>query len=155
MAREKSWREIDRMRDRGGRRGPRSTLERALEDPRLKQKYLEEAERLFMGPKGRPGHDRALEAIHAAYGSPAFPAKVKEYCEKYDFPEDWRTLILLLDLEGEPELVVRAMEALAEMAPEMKPTERKGFLSKLRLLALSSREPEVQELAEELLEELF
>ncbi len=153
MADKMSWREIDRMRDRGGRRGSRTSLEKALEDPRLKARYLEKAERLFMGPKGRPGHAKALQELHEAFGTPAFGAKVSAYMEEYGLPEDWRTLILLLDLD-DPAIVVKALEQLAGMADEMGTVEKKGFLGKLKVLALTADDPDIQELAEELLETL-
>ncbi len=154
MSRKKSWREIDRMRDRGGAdRNTKSSLEKALEDPRFKARYLQEAERLFMGAKGRSEHDKDLQAIHDAFGTPQFHEQVKSYIEKYGLPEDWRTLILLLDLD-DPKLVQESIERLAEMAPNKGPVERKGFLGKLKFLAMTADDPEVQELAEEILEEL-
>ncbi len=155
--RRKSWREIDAMRDRGGRsRGGRygreSALERALrEDPRLKQKYLEEAENLFRGPKGRPEHARDLQAVHDAYGTPRFPGAVKHYVDIYGMPDEWRTLILLLDLKEDPETVIRAMEALRDLYESKGQVEKKGLKSKLRVLSMTSDDMDVRDAADAIL----
>ncbi|NDY42206.1 hypothetical protein G3N55_05015 [Dissulfurirhabdus thermomarina] len=156
--RRKSWREIDKMRDRGGGRGrrrdDRSALERALYDRKLRDQYLKEAERLFQGPKGRPEHGRDLQAVHEAYGTPKFQAAARHYLETYGLPDEWGTLLLFLDLEGAADVVAQAIEALCSLAPEKGPVERKGLEGKLRVLAMTSPEPEVQEAAEAALEDL-
>jgi len=85
--RKKSWKEIDRKRDRSrsarNKKDERSNLERALEDPRMKELYLQEAEKLFMGAKGRPQHSKDLMAIHESYGRTRFLSTV---CLLYTSP---------------------------------------------------------------------
>ncbi len=157
--RKKSWREIDAMRDRGGkaRRGrssEESALERALKDPRLKEKYLKEAENLFRGPKGRPEHAKDLQAVHDAYGTSRFPKVVKHYVETYGMPDEWGTLILLLDLQDDPETVIKAMEALQDLYDSKGSVEKKGLKSKLRVLSMTSEDMEVRDTAEMILSEL-
>ncbi len=151
--RKKSWREIDRMKDRGGRSAgkrneQKSRLEKALEDPRLKEKYLKEAEKLFMGAKGRPEHEKDLRTVHESYGTDKFRDAVLKYVEKYGMPDDWSTLLLLLDLKEEADIVCQAMEILVKMAGEKSPVERKGLKSKLKVLSMTSDDPEIQETAE-------
>ncbi|HID96930.1 MAG TPA: hypothetical protein EYP57_01880 [Thermodesulfobacteriaceae bacterium] len=152
MTREKkSWREIDRTRDRSRgrtRKDDRDRLERALDDSRFKERYLQEAEKLFMGAKGKPEHSRALMAIRNAYGTAGFKEAVKNYMETYGTPDDWGTLLLLLDLKKEPEIVCQAINRLCELAEEKGPAEKKGFMSKLSVLSLTAKDPEVQEEAE-------
>ncbi len=154
----KSWREIDRMRDRGRSRKSRSegtsTLEKALEDPRLRDLYLKEAENLFKGPKGRPEHAKDLRAVHDAYGTPNFPSAVKHYIETYGMPDDWGTLIILLDLEKKPEIIIKAMEGLQDLYDSKGRVEQKGLKSKLRILSMTSGDPDVRETAETILSEL-
>jgi hypothetical protein len=147
MARERkrSWKEIDRKRDRSRsarkKKDERSNLERALEDPRMKERYLKEAEKLFMGPKGRPQHSKDLMAIHESYGRAKFLSTVRHYVDTYGMPDD-------------SELVCKAIEALCELVGEKSLVERKGFESKLRVLSLTSRDPEIRETAEIQLTEL-
>ena len=154
--RKKSWREIDRMKDRSRHTRqdtePKSMLERALDDPRLKKLYLKEAEKLFQGPKGTPEHDRALKKLKKSYGKDSFEATARDYVSKYGLPDEWGVLILLLDLENSPDIVCDAMEKASKMVAEKGPLERTGFLSKLKVLSMTSKDPDISEVAEEILE---
>lgn len=157
--RKRSWREIDKMRDGSshrpkGKKDERSRLERALENPRLKQLYLKEADRLFQGAKGKPGHSKDIMAIHDAYGTPRFDSVVEKYVEKYGLPDDWATLLLLLDLKKHPNIVCDAIDALCDLAEGKGTVERKGLKSKLRVMSLTARDPDVRETAEMRLAEL-
>ena len=150
--RKKSWKGIDRMRDRGGsainKKDERSNLERALEDPRMKERYLQEAEKLFMGAKGRPQHSKDLMAIHESYGSTNFLSNVRRYVETYGMPSDWGALLLILDIKNDSELVCKAIKVLSELVGEKGNVERRGLESKLRVLSLTAKNPEIQETAE-------
>lgn len=154
----KSWREIDQMRDRGAgsgkRRDDRSSLEKALENPRLREKYLKEAGKLFMGAKGGANHQRDLKAIHDAYGTPRFDGAVIHYLAQYGLPDDWATLMLLLDFKGATETVCKAIDALTVLAKGKGLIERQGLKGKLRVLSLSAKDLEVREAAEVKLSEL-
>ena len=160
MAREKkkSWKEIDRRRDRGrsarNRKDKRSDLERALEDPRMKERYLKEAEKLFMGAKGQPQHSKDLMAIYESYGKAKFLSTVRHYVDTYGMPDDWGALLLLLDIKNDSELVCKAIEALCELVDEKGAVEQKGLKSKLRVLSLIARDPQIRETAEIQLTEL-
>ena len=142
MVREKkkSWKEIDRKRDRkrgaGNRKNERSNLERALEDPRMKERYLQEAEKLFMGAKGRPEHS------------------VRNYVDTYGMPNDWGALLLILDIKNDSELVCKAIESLCKLVGEKGTVERRGLESKLRVLSLTARDAEIRETAKTQLTEL-
>ncbi len=150
--RKKSWREIDRMKDRSSHRSSSTpdALERALQDSRMKKMYLEEAEKLFMGPKGRPEHAKDLQKIHENFGKPGFTKAVKHYLKEYGMPDDWGTLMLLLDYE-DTEVVAKAIGMLADMADKKGPVERRGLKSKLNTMKLLSEDYEVIEAAEEAL----
>ena len=155
---KKSWKEIDRMRGRNGsaghRKDERSNLEKALEDPRMKERYLQEAEKLFMGAKGRPEHSKDLMAIHESYGRRRFLSTVRHYVDTYGMPQDWGALLLILDIKNDPDLVCKAIEGLCELVGEKGTVERRGLESKLRVLSLTSKNPEIQETAETQLTEL-
>jgi len=156
---KKSWREIDRQRDRGTAKGnkrdeERSHLEKALDDRKFREQYLKEAEKLFMGPKGRPEHARDMQAIHETYGTKGFLMAVRHYIETYGLPDDWGTLSLLLDLKEDPKTVCAAIGRLGSLYGETGPIEQRGFRSKLDILLLTSRDPDILEAAQVSLEEL-
>jgi hypothetical protein len=157
--RKKSWKEIDKMHNRSGgtehRQDERSNLERALEDPRMKERYLQEAEKLFMGAKGRPQHSKDLMAIHESYGRTRFLSTVRHYIDTYGMPQDWGALLLILDIKNDPDLVCKAIEGLCELAGEKGTVERRGLESKLRVLSLTARNAEIRDTAEIQLTELF
>jgi len=152
-----SWREIDRLRDRSPhtRRRERSEshLEKALRSKWLKERYLKEVEKFFSGKKGSEEHEKALKAIHRAYGTNRFNRAVKKYIEEYGLPEDWGTLILLLD-HKDPGIVCQALEALKNLYPQKGLVEQQGFVSKTRVLAMTARQEEVREAAQSILEEI-
>ncbi len=154
--RKKSWREIDKLRDRSRHtrrtEEPKSMLEKALDDPRLKKLYLKEAEKLFLGPKGTPEHDEALKRLKESYGKRHFEEVARDYVERFGLPDEWGDLILLLDLEKSPNIVCDAMEKARELVSTKGPLEKAGFISKLKVLSMTSKDPDISEVAEEILE---
>ncbi len=135
-------------------KGYKDSMERALENPRLKSQYLKEVERLFKGKKGTDEHDRMLQRLHDSYGSSRFKKRALEYVKEYGLPDDWGSLLLLLDLEGEQDLVCDAMEKLVEMSSQRSSVERRGLKSKLTVISATSKDMVVAETAEALLMEL-
>jgi len=154
--RKKSWREIDKLRDRSrhtrSSSEPKSMLEQALDDPRLKKLYLKEAEKLFLGPKGTPEHDEALKRLKDSYGKKSFEQAARDYVSKFGLPDEWGVLILLLDLKDSPQIVCDAMEKAKDMLDTKGPLEKTGFVSKLKVLSMTSPDPDISEVAEEILE---
>ncbi|QJA05375.1 hypothetical protein FVE67_00585 [Thermosulfurimonas marina] len=157
--RRPSWRELDRRRDRSGyarvrekqeKESPGKTIERSSW---LKGKYLKEVEKLFSGKKGSPEHEKALKKLKNAYGTKRFTRVAREYVENYGLPEDWNTLLLLLEAEDE-ELVCQALEDLKAQAGEKSPLERQGFIAKVRSLTLISESPRIKTCAEKILSEM-
>ncbi len=152
-----SWREIDRLRDRSPhtrrRERSESSLEKALRSKWLKEKYLKEVEKLFSGKKGSEEHAKLLKAIHRSYGTSRFNRVVRRYIEEFGLPEDWGTLILLLD-HKDPEIVCKALEALKDLYPQKGLVEKQGFVSKARVLAMTARKEKVREAAQLVLEEI-
>ncbi len=152
-----SWREIDRLRDRSSHtRRPEKDqpeLEKALNSKWLKERYLKEVEKLFSGKKGSAEHDKALKAIHRTYGTTRFNTTVRKYVKEFGLPEDWGTLILLLDAK-DVSIVCQALEALKGLYPQKGLVERQGFLSKARVLAMTAQKDEIREAAQVVLEEL-
>ena len=102
-----SWREIDRKRDRSRHvsRDKRGREEKSLQSTWAKQQYLKKVNKLFQGEKGGKEHKAALDAIHRHYGSSKFASAVKKYLKKYGIPNDWSTLMLMLDYKDDEVLV--------------------------------------------------
>ncbi len=138
---------------RKGDKDYRDSLERALEDPRLKSHYLKEVDRLFKGKKGTDEHDKMLQRLHDSYGTGNFSKTAKKYIKSFGLPDEWGALLLLLDLEGESETVCQAMERLVEMSKERNQVEKRGLKSKLTVLASTSTDLAIMEAAESLLAE--
>lgn len=158
-AKRPSWREIDRLRDRSlharlREKRERETVQKSIDRSAwLKEKYLKEVEKLFAGKKGKPEHEKALKRLKNAYGTQRFTKVAREYVKAYGLPEDWNTLLLLLEARDET-IVCEAMEALAKVAPEKGPLERQGFQAKVRTLNLMSENEKIKRTARKILEEL-
>ena len=149
------WREIDRKRDRSRHvsRDESSRGEKSLRSAWAKEQYLKEMDKLFQGEKGGKEHKAALNAIHKHYGTNKFAASVKKYLKKYGIPDDWRTLMLLLDYKDD-EVVVEVIEALKTNMPERSLVEKEGFKNKLEILAITASSSQIISLAETVLKEL-
>jgi hypothetical protein len=150
-----SWREIDRKRDRSrhASRDEHSRSEKSLRSTWAKEQYLKEMDKLFQGKKGSKEHKAALNAIHNHYGTGKFASSVRKYLEKYGIPDDWSTLMLLLDYKDD-EVLVQVMGALKEIAPERSRVERQGFKDKLEILAITASSSTIISLAEKVSREL-
>ena len=150
-----SWRDIDRKRDRSRHvsRDEQSRSEKSLQSTWAKDQYLKEVDKLFQGKKGSKEHKAALNAIHNNYSTSKFASSVKKYLEKYGIPDDWSTLMLLLDYKDE-EVLVQVIEALKEIATERSRVERQGFKDKLEILAITASSSTIISLAEKVSREI-
>jgi len=150
-----SWREIDRRRDRSRHvsRDDSGSKEKSLRSTWAKERYLKEVDKLFQGEKGSKGHKTDLDAIHRTYGTKKFGDSVKKYLEKYGIPDDWSTLMLLLDYKDE-EVLAEIIETMQVYAKERSMTERQGFKDKLEILSFTSSHAHIVSLAERVLKEL-
>lgn len=149
-----SWKEIDKLKDRSRHvtkdKGYRKS---SFPSKWAKRQYLKEAEKLFSGKKGSEEHKAAHSAIHKCYGSNKFQSAVKKYLNQYGLPEDWGTLLLLLDY-NDTQTVKEALVALKNMYPTKSPLEKQGLKGKLRTLVLTTGDDELSELAEGVLNQL-
>ncbi|PMP67977.1 MAG: hypothetical protein C0190_02230 [Thermodesulfobacterium geofontis] len=152
-----SWREIDKLKDRSGFSKVRKKFERAerglsKNDHKTKEKYLKELEKLFIN-KEEIEKQNFIETLHKNYGTKNFKKLAKEFVEKYGIPDDWRTLLLFLDLDDR-NLVLSALEKLKEDFPKRNISEKQGILSKLKTLALTSKDEVIGFKVEKALKEL-
>jgi hypothetical protein len=113
---------------------------------------LKEVDKLFTGKKGGKEHKTALNAIHRTYGTSKFSTSVKKYLQKYGIPDDWSTLMLLLDYRDD-EVLVQVIEVMKALAPERSAMERRGFRDKLEILSFTASSSQIVSLVESVLKE--
>ena len=117
------------------------------------KKYRKEADKLFMGKKGTKKHLKALGDLDRLHGTEQFEAAVKAYLDQYGLPDDWSTLSLVLDC-SDPETVGEALKAMRPQYETRSLIERQGFKAKLDILAMTTRDGDLRDLAEETLKSL-
>ena len=150
-----SWREVDRRRDRSPY-APKETpvpREKSHRSEWMMKQYRKEADKLFMGKKGTKKHQKALSDIDRHHGTDQFETTVKTYLDQYGLPEDWSTLSLLLDYP-DAEKVFQALAAMKDLYETRTPVEKQGFKAKVDILAMTSTNSDLRDLAEEMLKTL-
>ena len=146
-----SWREIDQRRDRtGGRREPAAPKLPKKQAEIVRQLALRQAEALFQGKRGRPEYQKALKELEGAHGTKKFAGLARKFIAEYGLPSEWGALNLLLDYPEAP-VVLEVLTAMGEQWQNRSRVEQQGFGGRLRVLALTSRDQEVRQRAEELL----
>ncbi len=151
----RSWREIDRRRDRSRHVGG-DDLEPGQSPRWVRKQILREAERLFQGkrgPKMSPEQEKAKNEIHRTFGTKKFDPAIRKYMKEYGLPEDWSTLMLLLDSK-DAGVALQALQALKDLYPNQGLEERQGFRSKLNIIAMTTKEEELRCRAEEVAAEI-
>jgi hypothetical protein len=150
-----SWRDIDKLRDRSrhvsGER--KSFQERTLRSEWAKKQHLREAEKFFQGKKGTAAYKEAHTALHEKYGSPDFQEAAKNFLQQFGLPDEWGSLLLLLDYH-EPRVVKEALGAMKAMYEKRSLIEQRGFKGKVRVLVMTTREKGVRQECEKILAEL-
>jgi hypothetical protein len=150
-----SWREIDRRRDRSPH-APKEMgqdQEKSQRSQWMKKHYRKEVDKLFMGKKGTKKHQKAKEDIDRYHGTNQFEAVVKTYLDQYGLPDDWSTLSLVLDY-SDPEKVLQALIAMKNLYEDRTPMEKQGFKAKVDILAMTARDQDLRDFAEEMLKSL-
>ena len=150
-----SWREIDRQRDRSRHvtGEEKSSKERILRSDWAKKQHLKEAEKFFQGKKGTAAYKTAYTALHEKYGTPLFQEAAKNFLEQFGLPDDWGTLLLLLDLP-DPKWVIDALASLKSLYEKRSLIEQRGFKGKLRVLVMDTKNAGVRQEIETILEHL-
>jgi hypothetical protein len=150
-----SWREIDRKKDRSpyAPKEEPQTREKSRRSEWMMKKYRKEVDKLFMGKKGTKKHQKALDDIDRYHGTDQFEAAVKAYLDQYGLPDDWSTLSLLLDY-SDAEKVLQALTAMKNLYEARTPMEKQGFKAKVDILAMTTRDNDLRDFAEEMLKTL-
>jgi hypothetical protein len=148
-----SWKEIDKQRDRSSHRkeraDPADAAQKVLRSDYRKKQYMKEAGSIF-GKPASPAQDAAGRAVREAAGTPELPAAAKAYLDQFGVPDDWDTLVALLDLP-DPDFLELTAARLAALFPARSPAEQRGLVSRLRVLAMSAKDPDLAEVAREAL----
>ena len=152
-----SWSEIDKLKDRSKHASQEKREIKHKQSPRedwAKKQYMKEIEKLFSGEKEETEEQKkARKNIVQRYGSSKFNSAVDQYVKKYGMPPDWSTLMLMLDHRNVT-IVAKALEVLRKKVYECSDAEKEGFKSKVKIIAMTADNDELQGLAEEIVEEL-
>ena len=145
-----SWRDRDRKRDRS-RHVSQDDLGMGGSSPAwVRKEILKKAEKLFQGNAGKkadPEKEKASNDIHRFYGTDKFSPAVKKYLKQYGLPEDWSTLMLLLDYK-DGTVMQEAFGMLQKLYEVQGLEERQGFRSKLNIIAMTPKDDLVRVVVE-------
>jgi len=152
-----SWRELDKKRDRSrhgsdeGRREPRTEKERATSKA-AKDAYIKKLDEKLFGGTRKKAAGKAERAVREARGTRGFSEVCDAYVAENGFPTSSNLLILFLDHEN-PEIVLRAIDALTELA-RSEDVDRDALAKALRRLKTLTDDADVEGAAEDLLQSL-
>jgi len=150
-----SWREIDKLRDRSRHYSSegKSFKERTLRSDWAKKQHLREAEKFFQGRKGTEAYKTAQAALHEKFGTKEFQEALENFLKQFGLPDDWGTLLLVLDANN-PQWVPKALAAAKEMYAKRSLIEQKGFKGKVKVLAMTTKDKNIRQECAKFLEEL-
>ena len=157
---KKSWREIDKMRDRSGGSSRRDQREReSFERSTGYTKYKTNLERLFSGGAPLPEHlrgegggdegDEERKKLFAIEDTKAFYAAASEYLKKNQIPDDPRLLDRLLGHPDE-EVVEKSLGRLEEMHKAGTLRAPPALYNRLGSVEIDSGDPKIRRRAAEL-----
>lgn len=166
----KSWRDIDKQRDRSAhRRDERPAGGRPRDQQRRQRTYRDKLDQLFESGRigelvsqqapgeegGAQGEQRIklLRQLNAAEGRDAISAAVDAYVAHFDLPRDVDVLAKVLEHRN-PDLQLKALTALLEMVDQQKPRRARAVVGQLKLIRDTAEDPDLIPLAEQLLEKL-
>ena len=158
---KKSWREIDKMRDRSGGSSRRDQRDRdSFERSTGYTKYKTNLERLFSGGAPLPDHlkgkldgdeqrDEERKKLFAIEDSKAFYAAASEYLKKNAVPDDPRLLDRLL---GHPDeaIVEQSLARLEELHKAGTLKAPPALRDRLASVEIETGDPQVRKRAAEL-----
>ena len=148
-----SWRDIDKMKDRGGR-----AKERRDEQPRpkrttyAKMQYKKKLEEFFS--VGKKKEDKVkleeLKKVKDIKNRNAYMKAADEFIKKYGMPKDLDFLLSMLD-HRETENVCKSLELIEQMYKDETETRQDIIKQKVHILEMTASDPKVQGMAEEIL----
>ena len=152
-----SWSEIDKIKDRSKHASQEKCevkKDQTVREDWAKKQYMKEIEKLFSGEKEETEEQKkARKALVQRYGSSKFNSAVDQYVKKFGMPHDWGTLMLMLDHRNVA-IATKTLEVLRQKMHEGSETEQEAFKSKVKIIAMTAENDDLQGLAEEIVEEL-
>ena len=95
-----SWRDRDKRKDRSRHVG-QDDRDIQPNSRWVRKQVLREADKLFNGNRAKkkmnPEQEKNINEIHRTVGTKKFDPAVKNYLKSYGLPEDWGTLMLMLE----------------------------------------------------------
>ena len=142
MSDKKSWKELDQMKDRGVRsERKKSSLELRAEKMASKA-AKQELEKVFSSGKISKEKAARLEEIKSKRGSPDFYILIQKYCDDFGLPTEWDAQLIVLD-HRDKKLVMALLEELKKTAPKEDLDRQKLIIQKLKVMEVSSFDPEL------------
>ncbi len=136
-----SWSEIDKRR---GKKGTAAPSRPPPEPNRYQQKVMDEKfHSLFVDPK----KEAALKKVREEVGKEGFVAALDAYHASYGLPDEYDLLQVVLEAHHAPALRVAALERMDQSVDAQAESTRTVFRSRVKLLALTAREPAVKKAA--------
>lgn len=173
--RQKSWREIDRGKDRSAHRReerPQVPAHQKVRSESASKVYRSKLDAFFDGDGKAPaqirdklaaldaaapgGQERtaALKQIKAAGTSSAVSQAVRAYLERWELPPDHDVLVQVLTASDD-DYVRAALEIIAELLAANRPPRRTTLLEqRLKRIVSLGEEPDLQERARAILKQL-
>jgi len=138
-----SWSERDK--NRGKRRDSAPATPRPGSEPnRFQQKKMDEKfDSLFTDPK----KDAARKKIVENYGKDGFVAAIDEYRAEYGLPDDFELLQQIFDAHKDAAVRAETLEKMDALVDATADSTKQVFKSRIKLLKMTAREPEVKKLA--------
>lgn len=164
----KSWREIDKQRDRSAHRREERPAGSRPRDLRRQRTYRDKLDHLFESGRigevvsksaeeteGAQGENRIklLRQLAAAEGRDTVTAIIDAYLARFDLPRDIEVLSKVLEHRN-PDLQLKAMELLLQLVDEQKPRRTRAVVGQLKLIRDTAEDADLVPLAEQLLEKL-
>ncbi len=152
-----SWSEKDKLKDKSRHvSSDKSEYKKksSAKEEWAKKQYMKEIEKIFSGEEEKTEEEKkAMQKISDHDGKNTINRTVEKFIKKYGIPNSWETLILILD-HNDQKIVEKALNALRGMMAESSAVEREGFKSRVKILAMTAENDELQELAQEIADEL-
>jgi hypothetical protein len=151
-----SFSELDKRRRAGKNGGPAS--EPRNDKGRRRNRataaaYKRRVEEQLFGRSADAPRQRLEERLRKSHETPNFLRTYREYVKGFGMPAGLPTLLLLLDLDDERE-VLRVLETLGQKLGEATPEQRSLVRSRLRNLEMSTQSDNLANAAGELLARL-
>jgi len=78
---------------------------------------------------------------------------LESFLRQFGLPDDWGTLLLILDAQ-EPKRLQEALKVLKGLYEKRSPLEQRGFKGRVNVLATTTKEKNIRQECEKILEEL-